>query len=68
MKVEVELEVEGPAEEMIEDESSIESEKKELPNEECNTDEEATRHLLKQKKLVEQQQQHLLVICSYYWF
>ncbi|PPS09646.1 hypothetical protein GOBAR_AA11014 [Gossypium barbadense] len=59
-KVEVEVEVESPAEETIDDESSIESEKKELPNEECNTDEEATRHLLKQKTLVEQQRQHLL--------
>ncbi|MBA0591144.1 hypothetical protein Gorai_019829 [Gossypium raimondii] len=60
MKVEVDVEVEAPAEETIDDESSIESEKKELPNEECNTDEEATRHLLKQKTLVEQQRQHLL--------
>ncbi|XP_052479808.1 kinesin-like protein KIN-14G isoform X2 [Gossypium raimondii] len=59
-KVEVDVEVEAPAEETIDDESSIESEKKELPNEECNTDEEATRHLLKQKTLVEQQRQHLL--------
>ncbi|KAL1074766.1 hypothetical protein V6Z11_D11G313000 [Gossypium hirsutum] len=58
--VEVDIEVEAPAEETIDDESSIESEKKELPNEECNTDEEATRHLLKQKTLVEQQRQHLL--------
>ncbi|KAB2005948.1 hypothetical protein ES319_D11G307300v1 [Gossypium barbadense] len=58
--VEVDVEVEAPAEETIDDESSIESEKKELPNEECNTDEEATRHLLKQKTLVEQQRQHLL--------
>nr|AAW03152.1 kinesin [Gossypium hirsutum] len=58
--VEVDIEVEAPAEEPIDDESSIESEKKELPNEECNTDEEATRHLLKQKTLVEQQRQHLL--------
>ncbi|MBA0561540.1 hypothetical protein Golob_018359, partial [Gossypium lobatum] len=60
MKVEIDVEVEAPAEETIDDESSIESEKKELPNEECNTDEEATRHLLKQKTLVEQQRQHLL--------
>ncbi|KAA3476078.1 kinesin-4-like isoform X3 [Gossypium australe] len=59
-KVEVEVEVEAPVEETIDDESSIGSEKKELPNEECNTDEEATRHLLKQKTLVEQQRQHLL--------
>ncbi|MBA0619062.1 hypothetical protein Godav_028305, partial [Gossypium davidsonii] len=58
--VEVDVEVEAPAEETIDDESSIKSEKKELPNEECNTDEEATRHLLKQKTLVEQQRQHLL--------
>ncbi|MBA0716465.1 hypothetical protein Golax_015293, partial [Gossypium laxum] len=58
--VEIDVEVEAPAEETIDDESSIESEKKELPNEGCNTDEEATRHLLKQKTLVEQQRQHLL--------
>ncbi|GMI65405.1 KINESIN-LIKE PROTEIN IN ARABIDOPSIS THALIANA D, kinesin 4 [Hibiscus trionum] len=114
-KVEVEVEVEAPAaEETVEDESSTESEKKELPNKECNTtesekkelpneecnttesekkelpneecnttesekkelpneecnttesekkelpNEESTRHLLKQRAMVEQQQQYIL--------
>ncbi|KAE8678118.1 Kinesin-4 [Hibiscus syriacus] len=52
----VEVKVEAPtAEETVADEASTES-KKELPNEECNADEESTRHLLKQKTMVEQQQ------------
>ena len=58
------VEVEAPDEEMIEDESSTESEKKELYDEKCNTDEESVRHLLKQQTLVEQQQRDILVICS----
>ncbi|XP_039032305.1 kinesin-like protein KIN-14G [Hibiscus syriacus] len=60
-KVEVEVEapeeVEAPAEETVEDESSTESKKKEPQNEECNTDEETPRHLLEQKTMVEQQHQ-----------
>ncbi|KAE8684084.1 Kinesin-4 [Hibiscus syriacus] len=36
------------------------SQRKKLPNEECNTDEESTRQLLKQKTIVEQQQQYVL--------
>lgn len=58
------VEVEAPAEEMIEDESSAESEKKELYDGKCNADEESIRHLLKQQTLFEQQQEDILVICS----
>ncbi|XWS64476.1 hypothetical protein CRYUN_Cryun05aG0007200 [Craigia yunnanensis] len=54
------VEVEATAEQMIEDESSTESEKKELYDEKCNTDEESIRHLLKQQTLVEQQQRDIL--------
>ncbi|XVE89590.1 hypothetical protein DITRI_Ditri20bG0008200 [Diplodiscus trichospermus] len=54
------VEVEAPAEELIEDASSTQSEKKELWDEKCNTDGESIRHLLKQQTLVEQQQRDIL--------
>ncbi|XVF05987.1 hypothetical protein REPUB_Repub06bG0009200 [Reevesia pubescens] len=54
------VEEEAPAEEMIEDESSIESERKELYDEKSNADEESIRHLLKHQTLVEQQQRDIL--------
>ncbi|XP_021282528.1 kinesin-like protein KIN-14G [Herrania umbratica] len=54
------VEVEAPTEEMTEDESSAESEKKELYDGKYNTDEESIRHLLKQQTLFEQQEEDIL--------
>ena len=58
------VEVEAPDEEMIADESSTVSEKKELYVEQSNTDKESIQHLLKQQTLVEQQKRDIMVICS----
>ena len=65
VKVKV-AEVEPPAEEIVEDESSTYSERKELDDEKSDTNEESLRHLLKQQTLVELQQRYIQVICVYH--
>ncbi|XVF41815.1 hypothetical protein PTKIN_Ptkin01aG0310900 [Pterospermum kingtungense] len=55
------VEVEASAEEMIEDESSTVTDKKEINDEEeCDTEEELIRHLAKQQALIEQQQEDIV--------
>ena len=58
------VEEEARAEEIIEDESSTDSRRKELYVEQSNTDKESIQHLLKQQTLVEQQKRDIMVICS----